>query len=379
MKRAAIFAIVPIAALVASQACADFSSGQCTDKALCGDAIEASTNDQTVPTDGAPIDVNIDTVVKPDGNVPDGECNSGIEDCANGKDDNCNGLIDCEDPVCQGAGYVCTAAVPSGWNGPVSLASIAGGNFPACGGAYATAAQQGHDGFSATPAQCGCSCTGPTNVSCNTGIDVTYYTDTGCNTTYGGAGLPSVGFCVTTGDTTVQGTKGLAQPTAYNGDCGSNPSKNVPAVTWTNSYSACTYDAPSDTGGCTNSGLCVQSPTSGKPCVYQVGDVACPGTGYTTKTLVYTTVSDNRSCATCTCTASAGTCTGSLDVFDGPSCGGTKLASITTNGSCTPTASAKSSVATAINTNPGTCGNNGTGGPTGTASASGPVTVCCAP
>jgi hypothetical protein len=89
-------------------ACAQFSSGECTDKALCDPNAEASTNDNTTPKD-APIDVPIDTFVGPDGNVPDGECNGGAEDCANGKDDNCNGLVDCADPVCQGAGYSCTA------------------------------------------------------------------------------------------------------------------------------------------------------------------------------------------------------------------------------------------------------------------------------
>ena len=361
--------------------CADFSSGQCTDKALCDDALEAGA-DQTVDQkvgDGAPVDVNIDTVVGPDGAVPDGECNAGVEDCANGKDDNCNGLVDCDDPVCQTAGYVCTAAVPSGWTGPVALASVAGMTFPACSGAYATAAQQGRDGFSAAAAQCGCTCGGPTNVSCNTGIDLNYYTDTNCNTLYGGAGLPSLGFCVSTGDPSVLGAKGNSQATAYNGDCTSTPTKNVPAVTWTNSYSACNYDAPTDLGGCTGGSQCVQSPSTGKPCVYQVGDVACPSTSYTQKHTIYTSDSDDRSCATCTCTASAGTCTGSISIYSMPSCVGSPLASITTNGTCTSTPSARSAVATAINTNPGTCGNNGTGGATGDAGATGPVTVCCAP
>jgi hypothetical protein len=360
-------------------ACAQFSSGECTDKALC-DPNETSTNDTTTPD--APVDVNIDTFVGPDGNVPDGECNGGAEDCANGKDDNCNGLVDCEDPVCKGAGYVCTEPPPTGWNGPVAFVTAAGGTIPSCSGAYATAGSSGHFGLTAPAATCGCACGTPQNVSCNTGIDVTYYTDSSCSTMYGGAGLPSVGFCVSTGDPSVVATEGKAQPTAYNGDCTATPSKNVPATSWSNSSVACTYDAPSDTGGCTTGGLCVQSPSGGawaKPCIWQTGDVTCPSGTYTNHSTFYTSQTDNRSCATCTCTATAGTCTGNIDVYNAPSCGGTKLASITTNSACTPTAAARSAVATSITTNPGTCNNNGTGGPTGSASAAGPVTVCCAP
>jgi len=199
---------MPCGALVVAQGCADFSSGQCTDKALC-DTSEAGATDVTVGD--AIIDVSVDTLVRPDGDVPDGECNGGAEDCANGKDDNCNGLVDCADPVCQNAGYVC-AAPPQGWSGPVALESVSGGTLPSCGGSYATSVQQGHDGASGSPATCGCSCSGPTNVQCN-GVDVSYYTDNGCGALYGSASLPAVNFCVSTGDTSVIATEGVAQPT----------------------------------------------------------------------------------------------------------------------------------------------------------------------
>ena len=382
MKKKVVVALAfatPFGAIVTAQGCADFSSGQCTDKALC-DALEASTFDSTfdaMQNDNFVVDVNVDTIVKPDGDVPDGDCNGGAEDCANGKDDNCDGLIDCADPVCQNAGYECVA-LPAGWSGPVALASVAGGNFPSCTGSYATPAQQGHDGTAGSAATCGCSCGGPTNVSCNTGIGVSYYTNGGCTTANGGANLPNVGFCVTTGDSSNTGVEGDTQPAGYNGDCTSTPSKTVPAITYSNSYTACSYDGPADTGGCT-SAQCVQGPAGGKTCVYEAGDNACPATTYTVKTLFYTGDTDTRSCSTCTCTATAATCTGTINVYSGGSCTGSLLATVTTNEACSSAPGALSSVATAVNTNPGTCGNNGTGGPTGSVTATSPITVCCTP
>ena len=320
--------------------------------------------------------MNIDTFVGPDGNVPDGECNGGAEDCANGKDDNCNGLIDCADPVCQGAGYACTPPAPTGWNGPVAWFTAAGDTIPACATPYVTQGSGGHEGLTAGAAQCGCGCTGPTNVQCNQ-VGVTYYSDSSCTNNPSSAGLPT-NFCVTTGT----GASVSAQPTAtaFNGTCGSSPTKNVPPLSWTNSDAVCTYNAPTDTGGCTNSALCMQQPPSGahsKACVWQNGDVSCPGSGYTTKTLFYAGASDSRDCSACTCTATAGTCTAQVTVYSLGGCnsGGTLLG-IQTDNSCHQFA-ALSAIAGAISVTPGTCGANGTGGPTGSASATGPVTVCC--
>jgi hypothetical protein len=358
-------------------ACAQFSSGECTDKALCDPNAEASTGDTTTK-DVPGVDVVIDNIVGPDGNVPDGQCNGGVEDCANGKDDNCDGKIDCADPLCQGAGYSCVAPSPgNGWQGPVAWFNQAGDTIPSCAGVYATQGAGGHSAINAPAAQCSCGCTGPTNVQCNQ-VSVNYYTDTNCQTSFGGAGLPA-NFCVSTGGSSVQSVKGVESATAFNGNCGSNPSKTVPAISWGQSESVCSYNGVSDTGGCTNSDLCMQAPPSGanaKACIWQNGDIACPGAPYTQKTVFYTSVDDQRNCGTCTCTASAGTCDAQITVYNQPSCPGGGLLGIQSDGTCHQF-NAYSAIAGAISTNPGTCGANGTGGPTGSASATGPVTVCC--
>ncbi len=319
-----------------------------------------------------------DTYVVPDGPVPDGECNGGAENCSNGIDDNCNGLIDCADPVCQNAGYFCAAPPPSGWTGLAALATAAGGTIPSCGGLYAAVSSSGHAGLTASPANCTCACNNPpSNVQCNS-VGINYYTDA-CVTGAGGASLPP-NFCVSNGGSSVTHASAPVTPTSYNGDCTSNPSKSVPALAWADSYAACGYTAPQDTGGCTSSELCVGAPPfASKPCVWQTGDVACPGAPYTVKTTLYTSDSDTRDCSTCTCTASAGTCSATVTAYSAGSCTGTLLATMSTNGACVSCSACLSATAGNITANPGTCGNGGTGGAIGSASETGPVTVCCSP
>lgn len=352
-------------------ACAQFSSGECTDKALCDPNAEASTNDTTTTKDG-PVDVNIDTIVAPDV-VPDGECNGGVEDCSNGQDDNCNGLVDCADPVCQGAGYVCTPPPATGWNGPVAFYSVAGGTIPSCAGAYATLAQSGHMGLNAPPAVCGCSCNGPTGEGCFPDID--YFFDTNCGSYNQSDGLP-FNFCtnVGTGNGSVKGKPGVAM----GGSCGPNPSKSIPTNSWSNSYATCSYNAKTDTGGCQNSSLCVQSPGTGawaKPCVWQMGDVSCPAV-YTQKATIYTSDTDSRGCTPCSCTYSPGSCTAPLTVWTAGSCSGTSLA-ISTDNTCHQFAG-WSAIAGSITNTAGSCAGSSVT-PNGTDVPAGPVTVCCTP
>jgi hypothetical protein len=110
-------------------------------------------------------------------------------------------------------------------------------------------------------------------------------------------------------------------------------------------------------------------------CVFTIGDVACPGDGYTVKRTVYGGVTDSRACTPCSCGGATGvSCTASLQegcgqtgpVNDVPTtCGGLSdpgsvmlLATLVARG--------------------GTCGAVG-GVPTGSAVPSSPTTVCCMP
>jgi len=356
--------------------CAQFPSGQCTDKAICDDTGDASIFDGSIgdaPADSPP-DVPLDTLVGPDGDVPDGECNGGVEDCSNGVDDNCDGHIDCDDPLCQNAGYTCTPAAPAGWSGPVALYSIAGGTVPSCGGAYTTLAQSGHTGLTAPAATCGCTCSGATGELCFADID--YFTDSSCNNYNQSDGLPA-NFCVNvgSGNGSVKGKPGVA----YGGTCTPQPTKNVPGESWSNSYATCSYGGTPGTAGCgATTDLCVQSPGSGawsKPCVFQSGDVPCPTGDYGGKYVFYTSTSDSRGCTNCTCNYNPGSCTANITVYTGSQCSGSTLA-ISTDNQCHTFAGYSSEAGTLTNT-PGTCPANPVSAQ-GTDTPAGPVTVCCA-
>jgi hypothetical protein len=322
-------------------------------------------------------DVPFDAFVGPDSpfDGPDG-CNGGAENCSNGIDDNCDGLIDCADPLCIGAGFQCTPPAPGGWSGPVSFAAAVGSTIPVCGGAYGAVGTSGHGGLSAAAAMCGCACPSPaTGTTCSASVALFDFPDNGCGAT--SPTVYSVGGC-TDINTAGSVSADAGVPTSL-GSCAANASNNVSPATWGNSYVACNYTAPFDTGGCDAGGQCVAKPTGvPKPCVVQVGDLACPGGAYSQKTLVMTSFSDTRDCSTCSCNPSGGACSVTVTAYTGSGCTGTAIP-FAANGGCAGqgdsvvSAAAGAPVVTAASCSP----SGGTA--IGSATATGPVTVCCAP
>ncbi len=365
-------------------ACADFSSGQCTDTATCGDDASITIDGAPIGDSKPPLDVAYDSFIVPDGNVPDGDCNGGAEDCSNGIDDNCDGKIDCDDPVCQGAGYACAAAVPAGWTGPVALADVTSGSAPACASPYAKDSVDGNGALDAPPSTCGCTCGGSQNETCAT-TTTTLYSDactTACETVHFAAGQCIDFSC---------SAEGAATPTfpTTGGTCQVNPTKTVPPATWGHTYRACDYTAPADTGGCTNGGACVAASTTGfsKSCIYQTGNVACPGAPYTVQTVVYGSMTDNRDCSQCVCAGpTGGACGALIDFYYGPGCTEIQTGLLGNPSLCLDCEAEGYPVASGMaeptfSKSNGTCASTPTTNSTATGSASGasPVTVCCQP
>lgn len=87
-------------------------------------------------------------------------CDAAVEDCTNGLDDNCNGLVDCADPECASQGFACTPAVPVGW----SLVAYVENARPSCPVGWGASAPnvEGPDGGGA----CQCACGAPTVNPC---------------------------------------------------------------------------------------------------------------------------------------------------------------------------------------------------------------------
>lgn len=344
------------------------------------DTGEGGVADATDPDRDGGIDAPFDTRVVPEGGVPDGECNGGAEDCANGLDDNCDGRIDCDDPVCQGAGYGCVESAPAGWT-LVSFAAASGQIIPAgCSGAYASTVAQGHDGLSAAAATCGCACAQgqATGTACPV-VAVSGYSGTSCNSAVDQSFNITGVACGDFGSMQGSFKANPGTPTAL-GSCGSPlPSKTVSPLQWANSYAACGYTAPLDVNGCNAGNRCVRLPDSAfdaKPCIAQVGDVACPGSPFGNKSLVDTGSSDTRDCSACTCSASGGSCAATITAYQSNGCTGTS-GSVVADGTCTGQGDSFLSVhVDSRTTTPASC-SPGTSSPTGSASATGPVTVCC--
>ncbi len=239
-------------------------------------------------------------------------------------DDDGDGHVDCADPDCD-AGYACAPTVPAGWSGPVALWQGAGSsNPPTCSsaGGYPTETVNATSGLSASPAVCpGCSCGSPKGVSCQVAAASFY----GNNSCAGGAGSLNIvqGIC--------QGFISLSldpssvrwqSATSGGGACLPIPSSLpvVPPLEWASRARVCAN--PAAGGGCW-AAACVPRPSppfAQAVCVYQNGDISCPGT-YNQKLVYYQGAVDNRSCTGCDCQPPTGTsCSGTLKLWTDLNC-----------------------------------------------------------
>ena len=244
------------------------------------------------------------------------------ENCSNGVDDDCNGLVDCADPACMTAGYACTAAaIPAGW----TLVAYSGTTRPVCPASYG-AEQAIISAPGGAADTCGCVCSGSAAVcggtasysgypnACSTGA-------ASVNVAVNNGACGAVSTSVTSGDYYQLYYASTAQ--AQQGTCtGAGKATATP----TPSFSAgATCAAPSQLGAGCSAGVC--APPTGSAfdaCVSQAGDVACPTFGFTQKVLVSTGSPgyvDQRGCGACPCATSL-------------SCGTVSNVVLYTNGTC---------------------------------------------
>jgi hypothetical protein len=361
------------------------------------DASDVSSEDVAVGLDAS--DVTIRDVAIEEAAPMDGCVRTGPENCTNGIDDDCNGLIDCADPAC--AAYTCVPPVPVGWVGPVALWQAANpATPPACQANYGAPLDQ-TSGLNAPPATCGACTCGASGQTCSaTG---TFHLDQTCVSASCATVTPApAGTCTAVPANTCGSggsfTMGAAVPTPTGGSCAiaSAGTVNRPLVTWTTSARVCSYTGtPDSPGGCTTGGQqCVAAPTGNYGttlCVYSTmapPPSSCPaGFAAIGPAVFYSGQTDTRDCAGCTCASSptGGTCSGSVSLYgnNAGGCNGTPATyALGTTCQCYGCAQpALPNVPGFVQANytvtAGTCSVVGQPAPTGSVTPTGPTTLCC--
>lgn len=312
----------------------------------------------------------------------------GVEICNNGIDDNCDGLVDCQDPQCAGSpGCTCVAAPPSGWQGPYEVWSGTSAQVPPpCGAGYSSISYSGSGKLQVPSPQCSaCTCGTPSGMKCETSI--TFHSGTA---TCGG----------TCGQSLTMADSVCTQP--------GNAISGCPAVPWFDASGAFVADGfcPASGGALQNASFqsqaeaCAttytptqnacspgqvrmpppQAPFGTTLCVVQAGSAACPSP-YTSKSVYYSGLSDTRTCSACTCNSPTGaTCTGGdVAIYTASTqCSGASL-SIATGDACKgPGAVASLQLTGSTLQGTASCVAGG-GAASGTAAGTGATTICCLP
>jgi hypothetical protein len=289
---------------------------------------------------------------------------TGPEDCFNGKDDDCNGTMDCEDPACDGAG-TCVPDAPGATFGTFILP---GG----CPTGYSPVPL--NHGITATYGCTGCSCVPNNDARCESGV-------------YGHGPYTCPSYQFSGPLYNVIGDRCDPMPpdaSLHYYDvrgfvtCSPQGTGTPYPASWTESRVFCAANKAG--GGCGAGSRCVPKVpvTAAQSCTMTTGAVAC-GAKYpaTTGETWYTGYTDDRQCLACSCSFGGATCSGAyIQGYSGASCSGTPVTiGNGAEGDACPlgivTASAK---VVGTPTNPSCESNTGM---TGALTATGPRTVCC--
>jgi hypothetical protein len=333
------------------------------------------------------------TTPSDDGAAPDvasGETCGTTEDCTNGIDDNCDGLADCADPLCQ-PGFICAPAFPTGWVEPVVVydQTVTTGTAPvapSCAGTYGNNVFDGHYSPNAPPATCTCQCGAAEGVQCSAPTIQGYF-DTACTNLCTGSAQVTTACTLLCGDATITGIKLTQDSSPSGGSCAASVSKRVSSwdlmTGWFGTARVCTTARTNYSGGgCSAGQVCVEVPPStfgGKVCLYQMGHQTCPAS-YSVPHTYYTGGVDSRACgstSTCSCDIPTGaTCTSSVSLYSN-SCSATATPVTTTCLGLSRFGGPHASGT--VSPSGGSCAASGTASPTGDVTPTGESTVCCQP
>lgn len=313
-------------------ACGQLPSGDCSEKATCPgeDASTATISDGSVATPN-------------DASVQDAGSNQ----------DAAQPLLDAG-PDCS-----CVPARPPGWFGP-AIFTESTSSQPSCPTAFNSVAQALVDNLTAAAGTCGCACGAATGVQCPNSVTA----KTGSNCPMSGSDSPSTfdnGTCTFVGSKTAVE---IVSAAGVGGTCPRTATRAIPPVVWGKRGQLCT---PS-----TCDQIC-PAPIGFAVCVWQSGSAASCPSAYPTKHGFFAGVDDRRDCTACNCTPDY-TCTGRLRTSNTSNC---SVIGVTYSSTTCGQSSAFTYVEPEISAPAGSC-RASSSVPTGTATKTGPVTVCCA-
>jgi hypothetical protein len=220
---------------------------------------------------------------------------SGPEDCFNGRDDDCNGKLDCEDDACEEPATC--LPVPAG----ATLGSLDPAG--ACSTGYSSVTLR--RGLTAAPECQGCGCE-PAETRCESGVYAHgAYTCPGYQ--YAGAlyNLFSTSCDTLPADVNVHffDVRGFTV-------CNPTGTATLSTPAWSETHTFC--QAEKVGGGCASGSRCVPKPT-GSLCAKFAGTTTCSGK-YPTVTgdPFYSRYEDGRTCPACSCSFGGATCAGGV-------------------------------------------------------------------
>lgn len=317
-----------------------------TSSAACFDVLghyEAEGGASAAAGGGAPSDVDEPAIGGAEGEGG-GKLTASPEACDNGRDDDGDGLVDCQDSDGCG-GFVCHAWPAEGWDGPLLLHE-AGDDTP-CPSAFPIRGLAGSLLDDETNA-CGCSC-GAIEGRCVG--DLALFGDDTCGTVTQTLSVGEAGAC-----DVVSGAGSSARLALHPGDvsCAASAPARPPA----RPVQSC-EGTPG--GGCPDGSRCVRPMDSGTEiCLYRpwIDETECPP-GFDRRHLLVEQPTSSLSCTDAECQCDAvllPTCAGSVALRQ-TSCGSAIVGGVSGDGACTDFTGALSFGAAEVDATPsgGSC------------------------
>ena len=248
-----------------------------------------------------------------------------------------------DDPCGPAGARLCIDDAPAEWSGPVALATgPSAADAPSCQATgYERRVLSLFGGLDAGSANCGCSCSAPSDMSCAQTISLWYSADPlACIVALDLDPL----YTLAAGECRSPLNSGsyMAERPAFIADaCTPERTAEIVPAVWTQRVVACATNEGTSSG-CEGAQHCL--PALADPleawCIHRDGEHDCPVGAYAERSVYYADLEDDRSCTPCSCSAATGECSGRVSFsyftpnLNGGTCPGLSLEATLPLGDC---------------------------------------------